>query len=75
MKVKDERAKVWLDAHMKYRPSDLADLRALLNEVRDDALEEAAGLAETETYSRDRGEFPARRIRARKSSATTGVLR
>jgi hypothetical protein len=39
-----ERAKVWLDAHMKYMPSDLTDLRILLDQVYADGFN--AGAAE-----------------------------
>lgn len=41
-----ERAKKWLDAHMRYMPSDLTDLRILLDEVQDDAIRAAAECAE-----------------------------
>jgi hypothetical protein len=47
--MRDDQAKVWLDVHMKYMPSDLADLRALLAEVRAstrvEVLKEAAEIA------------------------------
>jgi hypothetical protein len=41
-------------------------LSELMVSVRDAALEEAARIVETDTYPRDRGEYPARLIRARK---------
>lgn len=42
---KGDRAKQWLDAHMRYMPSDLASLRALLAETRLETLREAAEIA------------------------------
>jgi hypothetical protein len=36
------RAKAWLDAHMKYMPSDLTDLRMLLDQVYSDGFNAGA---------------------------------
>jgi hypothetical protein len=53
---------------------EVDDLATLLNDVRDKALEEAACICETDTFPRDRGEYPARLIRELKSGKSRSRL-